>query len=106
MNERPRTLMNGRESAVGTYWAYQARGARSTRTADKLRFKKKELWIFHQMLWKTRWTRKSAEPYSRTAECTHCLSREAGEGRDAGVDQAGDSTWMTRLAIMSRVFAP
>ena len=67
---------------------------------DRLRCKKKDLWIFRQILWKT---------------CGHCESRalrmhalpSAKQGRvGCGRDQAGDSTWMTRLAIISRVFAP
>jgi hypothetical protein len=53
MNERPRTLMNGRESAVGTHPAYQAPAAKVNRNRSELRCKKKELWIFHHILWKT-----------------------------------------------------
>jgi len=45
--------MNGRESAVGTYLAYQARGVMVNQNSRELRCKKKELWIFHHILWKT-----------------------------------------------------
>jgi hypothetical protein len=47
--------MNGRESAVGTYPGYQARGVTVNRNCDRLRCKKKELWIFHNILWKNLW---------------------------------------------------
>jgi hypothetical protein len=47
--------MNGRESAVGTYPGYQVRGVTVNRNCDRLRCKKKELWIFHNILWKNLW---------------------------------------------------
>jgi len=50
MNERPRTLMNGGDSGVGTRWAYQADGVGVNQNCQKLRFKKKDLWTIHQML--------------------------------------------------------
>jgi hypothetical protein len=53
MKDRPRTLMNGCESAVGTHPAYQAGTAKVNRNQRKLRCKKKELWIFDHFLWKT-----------------------------------------------------
>ncbi len=46
--------MNGRESAVGTYRTYQLHAVKVNQNRHKLRCKKKELWIFHQILWKTR----------------------------------------------------
>jgi hypothetical protein len=45
--------MNGCESAVGTHSAYQACDVKVNRNRRKLRFKKKELWIFHNLLWTT-----------------------------------------------------
>jgi hypothetical protein len=45
--------MNGRESAVGTLPGYQAPTAKVNQNRRKLRCKKKELWIFHHILWKT-----------------------------------------------------
>ncbi|HET7880437.1 MAG TPA: hypothetical protein VFL55_06090 [Acetobacteraceae bacterium] len=45
--------MNGRESAVGTLPAYQVPAAKVNWNHGKLRCKKKELWIFHHLLWKT-----------------------------------------------------
>jgi len=56
--------MNGRESAVGTYLAYQARGVMVNQNCRELRCKKKELWIFHHILWKT-----GRKPSTRTL-CT------------------------------------
>jgi len=47
--------MNGRESAVGTYSAYQLRGVTVNRNRYRLRCKKKELWIFRNILWKILW---------------------------------------------------
>jgi hypothetical protein len=47
--------MNGRESAVGTYSGYQVRGVTVNRNCDRLRCKKKELWIFRDILWKSLW---------------------------------------------------
>lgn len=46
--------MKGRESAVGTYLAYQASAMMVNQNCRKLRCKKKELWIFYHILWKTR----------------------------------------------------
>ena len=85
MNERPRTRMNGRESAVGTGWAYQAGTAAVNQNRQKLRFKKKDLWTICQMLWKTR-RMPSRETDSSPAEMHAPLPRsvrgagEAGEG--------------------------
>jgi hypothetical protein len=76
--------MNGRESGDGTYPTYQLRASEVNRNRRKLRCKKNDLWIFRQTLWTTRWMLRVA----------------------MRLDQAGDSTWITRLAIMSRVFAP
>jgi hypothetical protein len=47
--------MNGRESAVGTYPGYQVRGVTVNRNRDRLRCKKKELWIFRDILWTSLW---------------------------------------------------
>src|SRR5215475_12526946 len=55
MNDRPLTRINGRESAVGTYLEYQADAVMVNRNCRKLRCKKKELWIVHNRLWKSRW---------------------------------------------------
>ena len=94
--------MNGRESAVGTYLGYQLRGATVNRNRRRLRCKKKELWIIDDMLWKSLWaavegaTRVDAPPPWPSP-----ASRERGQESA----QAGDKVWMTRVAIISRVFA-
>ena len=91
--------MNGRESAVGTHRAYQARAARVNQNCHKLRCKKKELWIFRHILWKT--VRQTFDSTLHPHDWAQELDRPPAERHSAG-----DRTWMTRLAIISRVFAP
>jgi hypothetical protein len=92
--------MNGRESAVGTYSAYQQHGVMVNRNRHRFRCKKKELWILCNILWKILWAANRRLPIPGCGPAP-TLPRCAGEG-DFG--HAGDSTWMTRLAIISRVF--
>ena len=94
--------MNGRESAVGTYLGYQLRGATVNRNRRRLRCKKKELWIIDDRLWKSLWA--AVEGATRVDAPLPDPPPLRGRGGQES-RQAGDRVWMTRVAIISRVFA-
>jgi hypothetical protein len=98
--------MNGGDSGVGTYRAYQADAVRVNQNCQKLHFKKKDLWTIRQMLWKTLWTvplTPTLSPKGRGSLLPLPFGERVGV---RGLPQPGASTWMTRLAIISRVLAP
>jgi hypothetical protein len=78
--------MKGGESGVGTYRAYQADTVRVNQNRQRLRFKKKDLWTIHQMLWKTLWTRPLTPTLSQRGEgvgpavLLHCPLSPLGRG--------------------------
>ncbi len=79
-----------------------ARRARSTGTATDYAARRKSCGYFIISCGKLCWR--------RIAECELVIDPEPDpprlRGRAGSSVQAGDSTWITRLAIMSRVFAP
>ena len=86
-HERPATDSDERTRiGCGHLSGVSAEAPRVNQNCQRLRCKKNELWIIHQALWKS------------------CL--RAPPDRRIALRHPGDSTWMTRLAIMSRVLAP
>ncbi|HEY4795327.1 MAG TPA: hypothetical protein VII18_14880 [Mycobacterium sp.] len=84
--------MNGRESAVGTHWAYQVHGVTVNRNRRKLRCKKKELGIFRNILWRNLWAanRSGESPANLEASVrsrdTDDAKRSAGDLIEAGLN--------------------
>jgi hypothetical protein len=109
MNERPRTLMNGGESGVGTHRAYQADAVRVNQNCSEITLKEERPVDSSSDAVEKSVDRNPSprpSPQRGEGEQSYSLSPLGRGSWVRGLPQPGDSTWMTRLAIISRVLAP